>query len=93
MASGNQYGAYQTHSICPAWTTFPLAENTSYEDAATLPLAVMTAAIGLFVKLGLAEPTADGAASPEAKGKGVLVWAASSSVGAFAVQLAKKAGY
>lgn len=93
MASGNQYGAYQTHSVCPAWTTFPLGPKTTFEDASTLPLAVMTAAIGLFVKLGLVEPAADGSANPEAKGKGVLVWAASSSVGAFTVQLAKKAGY
>lgn len=79
--------------MCPAWTTFPIAENTSFEDAATLPLAVMTAAIGLFAKLGLVEPTADGAPNPAAQGQGVLVWAASGSVGAFAVQLAKKAGY
>ncbi|KAI9034528.1 chaperonin 10-like protein [Hyaloraphidium curvatum] len=93
MASGNQYGAYQTLSVCPAWTTFPLGPKTTFEDAATLPLAAMTAAIGLFVKLGMVEPTADGKPNPEAKGKGVLVWAASSSVGAFTVQLAKLAGY
>jgi NADPH:quinone reductase-like Zn-dependent oxidoreductase len=53
---------------------------------------VMTAAIGLFVRIGLPEPSADGTASPEAKGKGVIVWGASSSVGTFTVQLAKRAG-
>lgn len=71
---------------------FPLASNTSFEDAATIPLAAMTAAIGLFVRMDLPEPHADGSANPAAKGKGVIVWGASSSVGAFAVQMAKKAG-
>ncbi|KAJ3333396.1 hypothetical protein HDU93_008573 [Gonapodya sp. JEL0774] len=93
MATSNAYGAYQTHSLSPSWTVFPLGSHTSFEDAATLPLAVMTAAIGLFVKLGLHEPLPDGSPNPKAKGQGVLVWGASSSVGAFAVQLAKKAGY
>lgn len=93
MATENRFGAYQTHSICPAWTTFPLGPKTSFEDAATIPLAAMTAAIGLFVRLKMVEPHADGSANPDAKGQGVLVWGASSSVGAFAVQLAKRAGY
>lgn len=92
MMTHDKYGAYQTHTICPSWTTFPLGANTSFEEAATIPLAAMTAAIGLFVRLGLPEPHANGSANPAAKGHGVIVWGASSSVGAFAVQLAKKAG-
>ncbi|KAI9021869.1 chaperonin 10-like protein [Hyaloraphidium curvatum] len=92
MARHNKYGAYQSHSLCPAHTVFPLGPKTSFEDAATLPLAAMTAAIGLFRRLGLPEPSADGVPSADAKGKGVLIWGASSSVGAFAVQLAKIAG-
>ncbi|KXS20778.1 GroES-like protein [Gonapodya prolifera JEL478] len=93
MATSNAYGAYQTHSVCPASTTFPLGPNTSFEDAATLPLAAMTAAIGLFVRLKAVEPTVDGEPNPEAAGRGVVIWGASSSVGAFTVQLAKRAGY
>lgn len=92
MAKSDKYGAYQRFSLTPAHTAFPLGPKTSFEDAATLPLAVMTAAIGLFRRIGLPEPSADGTASAEAKGKGVLIWGASSSVGAFAVQLAKRAG-
>ena len=92
MARGPAYGAYQSHSLSPANTVFPLGPNTRFEDAATLPLAVMTAAIGLFVRIGAPEPSADGTSNPDAAGKGVLIWGASSSVGAFAVQLAKRAG-
>ncbi len=88
----NIYGAYQQYSISPANTVFPLGPKTKFEDAATLPLAVMTAVIGLFSRLQLPECSDDGTPSPEAKGKGVLIWGASSSVGAFAVQLAKLAG-
>jgi NADPH:quinone reductase-like Zn-dependent oxidoreductase len=67
-----------------------VAESTSFEDAATLPLAVMTAAIGLFRRLGLQEPPASGVGKADGI---VIVNGASSSVGCFIVQLAKRAGY
>ena len=50
-----QSGAYMQYSIAPASTTFPIPDSTTFEDAATLPLAVMTAAIGLFKRLELPE--------------------------------------
>ena len=55
-----QYGAYQEYTVAPASTTFPIPESVSFEDASTLPLAVMTAAIGLFVVLGIPEPPKPG---------------------------------
>lgn len=78
------------YSVSPAHTAWHLADSTSYEDAATLPLAAMTAAIGLFRRLGLQEPPATGTGNAEGV---VVVNGASSSVGAFVVQLAKRAGY
>ena len=53
---------------------------------------MMTAAIGLFVRLGLSTPPESGEPAIS-NGKTVVINGASSSVGAFAVQLAKKAGY
>ncbi|KAH8110042.1 chaperonin 10-like protein, partial [Phellopilus nigrolimitatus] len=53
----NKYGAYAQYSVAPASTTFPLPESTTYEEASTLPLAVMTAAIGLFKRLAIPEPS------------------------------------
>ena len=59
---------------------------------ATLPLAVMTSALGLFVRIGLSTPPEDGSIAPD-NGQIVIVNGASSSIGSFGVQLAKHAGY
>ncbi|EJC99166.1 GroES-like protein [Fomitiporia mediterranea MF3/22] len=80
-----KYGAYAQYTVALASDTFPIPESTSFEEASTLPLAVMTAAIGLFKRLGIPE-TSTG------EQKGIIVNGASSSVGAYVVQLAKRAG-
>ncbi|KAL1748200.1 chaperonin 10-like protein [Schizophyllum fasciatum] len=85
-----KYGAYQQYTVAPASTTFPIPNITPYEEAATLPLAVMTAAIGLFVRLGI--PAPDKPAAYTNRNKAVVINGAASSVGAYAVQLAKRAG-
>lgn len=76
--------------MSPASTAWPLADGTPFEEAATLPLAVMTAALGLFKRLALQEPPSGGLGNAAGV---VVINGASSSVGAFAVQLAKRAGF
>lgn len=71
-------------------TTFPLGPNTSFEQAASLPLAVVTAALSLFCALWVPEPPAYGFALPT--GEAVIINGAGSSVGTYAVQFAKRAG-
>ncbi|KAI5121777.1 hypothetical protein M0805_009588 [Coniferiporia weirii] len=88
----NKYGGYAQYSVAPESTTFRIPHSTTFEEASTLPLAVMTAAIGLFVVLGLPEPPADTSCAPD-NGNGIVIYGASSSVGAYAVQLAKRAGF
>lgn len=91
MRTADKYGAYAEYTVAPANTTFHLGPKTNLEDAVTLPLAYMTAAIGLFKRLELPTPDDKQAGkdiTDEAK-KAVLVWGASSTVGVFAVQLAK----
>lgn len=87
MATDSKYGAYAEYTVVPERTTFHLAENVKLEEAATLPLAAMTAAIGLFSNLGLPTPE-----EPSDGKIAVLINGASSSVGSFATQLAKLAG-
>ncbi|KAJ1030499.1 hypothetical protein NDA16_001408 [Ustilago loliicola] len=93
MASGDKYGAYQLYTVAPAWTTAKLAVNVSLEDGSTLPLAITTAFVGLFDKLSLPEPSSDGKPAAGADKITLLVWGASSSVGAYVTQLAKIAGF
>ena len=87
----HQYGAYAEYTVALAANTFPIGPKTTYEDAATLPLAVMTAAIGLFVALQLPTPPESGLAPPT--DQGIIIYGSSTSVGSFAVQLAKRAGF
>lgn len=93
MATDNIYSAYQPYSVSPQHTVAHLKEQTPFEEAATIPLAGLTAAIGTFLRLQLPEPDAQGNPAPGAEKTTVLIWGASSSVGSFAVQLAKRAGF
>jgi NADPH:quinone reductase-like Zn-dependent oxidoreductase len=63
-----------------------LPESLSFEEAATLPLASITAALVIFQQLGFPEP------GEGKKDVPFLVWGAASSVGMYAVQYAKLAG-
>ncbi|MBW4041661.1 MAG: zinc-binding alcohol dehydrogenase family protein [Acidobacteria bacterium] len=84
-------GAFQRYTVVLERLASPIPESMSYEDAAVLPLAVSTAAAGLFEKhrLGLRLPSA----SARPTGRTVLVWGGSTSVGSNAIQLAVAAGY
>lgn len=93
MASEDKYGAYQPYTVAPAWTTAKLGDNVSFEDGATLPLAITTAFVGLFDKLGLPEPASYDKPAAGAENSTLLIWGASSSVGAYVTQLAKIAGF
>lgn len=85
-------GSYAEYALSPEHTTFHLPHSTSFEEGATIPLAGMTAAIGLFARLGLPEPwKADAEAREKGKG-GLVIYGGASAVGAFAVKLAGKAG-
>ncbi|ORY86960.1 chaperonin 10-like protein, partial [Protomyces lactucae-debilis] len=88
MATDDKYGAYAEYTVVPEGTTFALADHVKFEEAVTLPLAAMTAAIALFVKLDLPKPKEVG----HGKKPAVFINGGSSSVGHFAVQLAKAAG-
>ncbi|KAF2458125.1 alcohol dehydrogenase-like protein [Lineolata rhizophorae] len=84
-------GSYAEYSLAWAHTTFRLPEATSFEEAATLPLAAMTAALGLFWDLGFADPwTKPDNVGPEKRP--LIVYGGATAVGAFAIQLAQRAG-
>ncbi len=84
-------GAFQKYAVLMEHMVAPVPEHVSFEQATVLPLALSTAATGLFQQdhLGLPIPTID----PPDRAETVLVWGASTSVGSNAVQLARCAGF
>jgi NADPH:quinone reductase-like Zn-dependent oxidoreductase len=84
-------GAFQHYVVLLGDLVSPIPDELSYEQAAVLPLALSTAATGLFQAdhLGLQLPRAHAADRDET----VLVWGGSTSVGSNAIQLARGAGY
>lgn len=89
--ANSAYGAFQLYTVLLERNTAPIPDKMSFEEASVLPLALTTAAAGLFEKdqLRLQYP------GPESKstGKTVLIWGGSTSVGCNAIQLAVAAGY
>ncbi|KIV99961.1 uncharacterized protein PV09_08474 [Verruconis gallopava] len=77
------YGAFGEYGVAPEATTFHLPAGVSFEEGATIPLAGMTAALGLYQRLGLPVPWL-----PAQERLPLVVYGAASAVGAFAVKLA-----
>ena len=84
-------GAFQNYTVVLEQLAAPIPDTLPYENAAVLPLALSTAACGLFQKdqLGLDYPSL----TPKPTGKTLLIWGGSTSVGSNAIQLAVAAGY
>lgn len=83
---------FQNYVAVDASLAATLPETMVFEDASVLPLAVSTAAAGLFEadQLGL-DFSALGASEP--RDEIVVVWGGATAVGGNAVQLARAAGY
>jgi NADPH:quinone reductase-like Zn-dependent oxidoreductase len=84
-------GAFQLYVVLMQHMVAPIPDDLSFERAAVLPMAVSTAASGMFQQdqLALRLPTTD----PKDRGETVVVWGGSTSVGSNAIQLARHAGY
>lgn len=85
-------GAFQLYTVLVDHMTSPIPSTMSFEQAVVLPLAITTAACGLFLhdQLALQLPTLP---HPKPTGKTLLIWGGATSVGCNAIQLAVAAGY
>lgn len=85
-------GAFQRYAIVYENLASQIPLHVDYEHAATIPLALATAAAALFdmAQLGMQLPTEP---RRPPTGKTVIIWGGSTSVGCNAVQLAVAAGY
>ena len=93
MTGNNTHGGFQHYTSVQAAKASKIPSGTSFASAAVIPLALDTAAVGLYTAtekggLGLEYPSLD----PKDSGKVVLIWGGSSSVGAIATQLAVASG-
>lgn len=94
LATGNVQGAaFQLYTAAPAATSIVLPSKISFSEGAVLPLAIDTAAVGLFGDkskgfFGLSYPSLN----PSTSGKTIVVWGGSSSVGTATIQLAAASG-
>ena len=76
-----RFGGWQKYVVGTEGTTARIPENTTFEDAAAMPFALLTAVAALHLKLGMDKP------GTKRSGK-ALIWSASGSVGGYAVQYA-----
>ncbi|TID19599.1 hypothetical protein E2P81_ATG06766 [Venturia nashicola] len=85
------HGSYAEYALSWQHTTFHLPQNTSFEEGASIPLAAMTAALGLYQRLGLPEPWQRNSiiGKPFAS-EPLVIWGAGSAVGSYAIQLAAR---
>jgi len=88
--SNPKHGGFQLYTVGHEITVAPIPDSLAYEKAVVLPLAISTAAAGLYQNdfLALPYPTID--AKPT--GKTILIWGGASSVGSTAIQLARGSG-
>lgn len=84
------WGSFAEYAVAWEHTTLLIPKGVSDEEASTIPLAAMTAVVGLYDSLALPEPwVKKGAIRERAKG-GVVVYGAASAVGAFVIKLLMK---
>ena len=89
ISNGNiDHGTWQTYVVMRESAMFKLPQSVPFEHAAVLPLGMATAAIGLFVNLKIPQEP-----HPPHSKEALLVWGATSSVGASAVQIAHSFGW
>ncbi|KAI0437536.1 GroES-like protein [Xylaria telfairii] len=78
-------GSYAEYAVAWQHTTFHIPKQTTFEEAAAIPLAAMTSAVGLYLRLGLPQPWA-----PATEPTPLVIYGAASAVGAYAIQLAQQ---
>lgn len=92
------YGAYAEYGIVDSHTTFRIPPSLSFSEASTMPLVTTTAAITLFRRQKFTAPwdlpmtTSSMADATKISAKPLLIYAASTALGAFTIKLAKAAG-
>ncbi|KAF1955153.1 hypothetical protein CC80DRAFT_517009 [Byssothecium circinans] len=86
--SFSENGSYAEYATASDWTTFHIATHVSFEKAATVPVAVFTTAMALYVDLKLIPPFYVTGKDAGTKTP-ILIYGVGSAVGAFAAKFAR----
>ncbi|KAI5990855.1 chaperonin 10-like protein [Pisolithus orientalis] len=87
--------SYQQYTLTTSTFSAGIPPNLTYNQAATVPLGLDTAAVGLYsdtLGAGLTPPWMEGGQG-KYPGKPILVYGGSSSVGCYTIQLARASGF
>ncbi|KAL7273042.1 Type I Polyketide synthase [Rhizina undulata] len=79
------HGGFQQYSVQDATLVSKIPDNVDFDSAATVPLASLTALVGLFSPPGIPQAGTNST-------KSILILGGASNVGQFAIQLARIAG-
>jgi NADPH:quinone reductase-like Zn-dependent oxidoreductase len=91
----NDLAAFQQYTLTVASFTAKIPSSESFDSAATVPLALDTALVGLYGKqfgAGITPPWTQIAGSHESKTP-IVILGGSSSVGSYAIQFARLSGF
>ncbi|KAG2036877.1 chaperonin 10-like protein [Suillus americanus] len=91
----NDLAAFQQYTLTDTRFTAKIPSSKSFDSAATVPLALDTAVVGLYGNhfgAGLIPPWTKSASGHESK-KPIVILGGSSSVGSYVIQLARLSGF
>jgi NADPH:quinone reductase len=91
---GAPHGAYAEYALVKAFACIPLPDSTTFEEAATLPMAAAVSTIALFARECLDIRPAPWLDHGQAQSGDtpLLIYGASTQVGAMAIKLARRCG-
>ncbi|KAF3912502.1 Zeta-crystallin [Dactylellina cionopaga] len=82
----NPYAGYAEYAITPSYMTVKIPDQTSFEEAVTIPLAALTATVALYDSLRLPPPWTPAASAAKTP---LVIYGAATACGAFAIKLAQ----
>ncbi|QRV98331.1 Zinc-binding dehydrogenase [Ceratobasidium sp. AG-Ba] len=83
------WATFQQYTLAESQLLAKIPDNITDDGASTIPVAILAAGFSLFQKSGIQFPLN----GPTAAGRPVLILGGSSSVGQYAIQLARIAGF
>ncbi|KIJ39259.1 hypothetical protein M422DRAFT_175326, partial [Sphaerobolus stellatus SS14] len=89
--ANSKAGTFQQYITVAADLVAKLPSNLTFDQAASIPLCITTAAVGLYEGAGLQAPWDGG--EGKYKSQSIVIMGGASSIGQYAIQLAKLSGF